>query len=309
MKTLFAFLVLLWSGVTWGQSYHKLINEHLYWDVPVADMGYICQGYGDHGPYRYKFSGDTGINEKTYAKIYFGEFISLLTPPSPNCPPFVIDTIFTLLPDVFIREDTVEKKVWRYSTANVPEEILLFDFSVGQGDTIQYPDFGEVIIDFVFTTITCDGVARKTFVFDSPINGGWYMEGIGGAGGLLEVPLYFFEGGTWLECVHDLDENVIWNNNNNNNCYNFNTHVPDYSNSNILNIYPNPASDELVLETGLTNFRIKLFDILGNEVFTSNFVEDISIDISMYHQGIYFLQILQNNSIIESKKIIFTHIN
>ena len=74
MKTIKILFILLFPVVLSAQGYIKLINNDFYWDIPEADMGYICQGFGENGPYRYKFNGDTVIDGVTYSKLYYSDF-------------------------------------------------------------------------------------------------------------------------------------------------------------------------------------------------------------------------------------------
>lgn len=78
---------------------------------------------------------------------------------------------------------------------------------------------------------------------------------------------------------------------------------------NSLQIYPNPATDNLTLnfKTGKTNdLAIKLFDMHGKEVyahseryFSGEFNK--SIDLSRMSRGIYLLQIISDNSAVTKK--------
>lgn len=305
MKKIFLLSLLFCSIVTLGQTYHKLINESLYWDVPIAEPGYICTGYSEYGPYRYKFLGDTVINDKTYSKIYYSSFITLLEPPFPNCPPFVVDTNFSLLSNWFLREDTIEKKVWRYLTINTPEEILLYDFSAEKGDTIEYAGFPDAIIDTVYDIVTYDGVSRKRFEFgmQGSFPGGFYIEGIGGAGGLLEIPYYAFEWGVWLQCVKDHDNNIIWDGSSN--CFDFLTNVSSHDINYSINIYPNPFATFIRIETTSGGrLQLKIYDHLGIELFTDEVFESKTIDLSFLYPGIYFLKASKDNTVIVTKRII-----
>src|SRR5690606_30996247 len=72
-------------------------------------------------------------------------------------------------------------------------------------------------------------------------------------------------------------------------------------------VYPNPASDELKVESltfkeGLT---VSIYDILGREVIqNSKFKIQNSIDVSSLNKGIFFLVLKENNNIVHQQKII-----
>lgn len=75
-----------------------------------------------------------------------------------------------------------------------------------------------------------------------------------------------------------------------------------------VNVYPNPASDHLIIEHSFSNSTvgIKIFDNSGrfqkSVVFDSG-TEVSDISISDLKSGIYFLQILVNEQFVETKKI------
>ena len=70
-----------------------------------------------------------------------------------------------------------------------------------------------------------------------------------------------------------------------------------------FNIFPNPTSSYLTIK-GKNNFKYKLFDINHKLLVQSNSLSDkIKLDLSVYPQGIYFLQISDDKS-IHYKKVI-----
>jgi hypothetical protein len=308
MKNLFLSIAIsLFSILTFGQEYHKLINESFYWDIPVADMAYICQGYGENIPRRYSISGDTLINDTLYSKIYYSTFINTWEPPAPNCPPFLVDTNKYLYPNVYLREDTIEKKVWRRSEYSGDE--LLYDFSLQQGDSVRLPYFDNGIyvhIDTVYTITTNDGISRKKFEFSSSYPAGFYIEGIGGVAGLFQEPYfqYLFEGGPWLQCVKDTDNNSIWSKYEGLGCYNFIMDVARPNHYKEIKIYPNPFSDYIRVETSIKGLSVKIYDLFGHGIFSQGIINKQAIDLSDINSGIYILKIKDRNNTIFTKRII-----
>ncbi|MFA7301963.1 MAG: T9SS type A sorting domain-containing protein [Candidatus Shapirobacteria bacterium] len=295
-------LIVVCSFTTYGQEYHRLLNESTYWDIAGAEMGYICSGFSDNSPSRYSFSGDTIIQGKTYAKAYYRDLRPIGYTAPPNCPPFYVDTVKTLLTSYFLREDTTERKVWMYSAYNGEEE-LLFDFSLQQGDTLYHELIvASTIIDTVYNIITSDGVVRKKFIITPSLGESYYIEGIGGVAGLFHRPYQYFESGTWLMCVKDSNDNSIFDVNGS--CYDFITNVPVTNFKNKVDIYPNPVSKLVTIETILENSALKIYNQMGQEIFTKEFSRQITIDLSEYTAGIYLINILKNNEIVHSEKII-----
>jgi len=70
-------------------------------------------------------------------------------------------------------------------------------------------------------------------------------------------------------------------------------------------LYPNPASSIFTIEStsGLQNFEMKIFDILGEVVLTTNFSKLTTVDISKFTNGVYFLQVKSQNLFFHQKII------
>ncbi len=64
-----------------------------------------------------------------------------------------------------------------------------------------------------------------------------------------------------------------------------------------IKIYPNPATDQLFIETSLQeNFEIEIFDARGRIVFNSIFNSNTNISLINFSSGIYFMKIISENS-------------
>ena len=71
-----------------------------------------------------------------------------------------------------------------------------------------------------------------------------------------------------------------------------------------ISIFPNPAVNEIVLE-GVSNSRVQIINQLGEVVLSKNvYTEKESIDCSQFVSGTYFIQVIQNNQLVKSKKIV-----
>ncbi len=78
-----------------------------------------------------------------------------------------------------------------------------------------------------------------------------------------------------------------------------------------LNIYPNPALEQLnveLLDIADDNFFVTICDAFGKKISTFNNLDfvgnKLTIDLNLYNYGIYFLRIENSLGIIETKKII-----
>jgi len=86
------------------------------------------------------------------------------------------------------------------------------------------------------------------------------------------------------------------------------TGVQDISNSDILDIYPNPFSDYLTLQMstlGGTNYEFVLYNLIGQEVLKTEINQQKSIiQRGNLPAGIFFYKILTREGIIQTGKII-----
>jgi hypothetical protein len=73
-----------------------------------------------------------------------------------------------------------------------------------------------------------------------------------------------------------------------------------------LKIYPNPSSDFLVIEQteGIEDFEISLKDVLGKELKRTKLNGKTILDVHDLKQGIYFVELKQNEKLITTEKII-----
>jgi hypothetical protein len=76
-----------------------------------------------------------------------------------------------------------------------------------------------------------------------------------------------------------------------------------------MNVYPNPANGQvLILISEISDYEIKLVDITGRAVITSEINQDnkTKVDVSQLQNGIYFVQITGNGH-TTTQKIIVRH--
>ncbi|MGB0887348.1 MAG: T9SS type A sorting domain-containing protein [Vicingaceae bacterium] len=303
MKRIILILIVFLSSLSYGQNYHKLLDNNIYWDVGFADMGYICSGYGNTGPFRYALAGDTIINSVSYKLFKTYDFINQNTQPAPNCPPFLIDTAYhpeyTFNQKVIMREDTITKKVYKYNTSS-QQEILWYDFDAQQGDTLTYPGYGNFIIDTIYNIVTSDGKTRKLFSNNSQTNypENYYIEGLGGAGGPFFEPFLYFESGSWLMCISDTNQNSIYSPNN---CNNFITGLKQHEiNTPIPYLYPNPSSNQITIKNNANLIEINIIDLQGKVIHSYPQKQEL-INISFLQKGIYFIQLIGKENTIVRK--------
>jgi len=261
--------------------------------------------FNDHY-FGYRIEGDMTINDVDYKKVYRRDF----TPLNPNTNDFVTGPFVITNEYLFgvIRDDIVNRKVYGIKFCNenyiypdwcnCDEEILMYDFDMNVND--YYPNsclfdiaYGDnfYIGEIVYQNIV--GEIRQVHrIYDSlgDTNLLRMFEGMGSNAGLFEGLCYFecnpktflslYCVGTNNECLQDflLDTNEQYLNNK-------------------IKIYPNPTSEILNIDLKISlDYKVQIFNIYGKRVFNKQFFQSyISIDISNFTNGVYFVKI--NNKI------------
>ncbi|MBL7934389.1 MAG: T9SS type A sorting domain-containing protein [Bacteroidia bacterium] len=85
------------------------------------------------------------------------------------------------------------------------------------------------------------------------------------------------------------------------------TAVKELYKVNGFDVYPNPSSSAIhikIADGSITSktYSIKIMDVLGKEILTTNYKEEINI--SNLEKGIYFLSVYQNKALIGTKKVV-----
>ena len=65
------------------------------------------------------------------------------------------------------------------------------------------------------------------------------------------------------------------------------------------NVYPNPARNQLFIESNINIQEIRLIDILGQIVYSIQLNDNLhEMDVQGFHAGIYFLQVYTTNDVV-----------
>ncbi len=84
------------------------------------------------------------------------------------------------------------------------------------------------------------------------------------------------------------------------------TSVPDANENRRVIIYPNPASDEIFIQSYDQDFfSIKIIDVLGRTVKSASFSQETSIDVSNLEKGVYFVQVANEENTITRKIVVW----
>jgi hypothetical protein len=290
MKTQIATLILIiLSSIAYTQNYNKLLRINTYWDdhfISYPNIG--CYNYAHR---KYIDNQDTIIDGHTYIIIKAYPFHSQ----NPLfCPPFTIDTI-SYPTYYYLREDTIAKKV--YINFNEGDQIL-YDFSLLPGDTLHstYTGYGtELILDTIVNISLLNGEIRKKFVFENYMpNSSYYIESIGGSNGLCE-PIVSFEWDGGFFCVKENSIN-LWGDD----CEFW---FVDVSKNDLhdVNIYPNPASTNITIETS-SHGRVSILNLSGQKLLHLGITEPKArIDISSLPNGVYIVKLVGEKGVQVSK--------
>ena len=74
--------------------------------------------------------------------------------------------------------------------------------------------------------------------------------------------------------------------------------------NNSFSVFPQPASNQIEIETNETIHSYKIFDLNGKILSEENYLNNKIIDVANLPKGIYLLQLLNNKNFISTKKII-----
>jgi hypothetical protein len=224
----------------------------------------------------------------------------------PFCPPYIVDNSISYETDILLREDLASRRVFIQYDEESGEEIL-YDFNLEVGDTIQgsYVTLGVTItVESIETVTLLSGADRKKF---NLIPEGYYIESVGGYGGLQ-----FHLGNTVnfdyiAECMYEDGEN-IWNGSgSSNNCFGVLSSEGSSEPEINLSVFPNPTSDYLMID-GLENESFNsysVFDMEGREISKQSFFRwGQAIDISQLPKGVYILKLTNDAGKSVQKKFV-----
>lgn len=206
---------------------------------------------------------------------------------------------------------------------NPDEEYLLYDFDVMPGDTIQFGEVRFVSIvngDTTYTTRQYSTIIRKeltseqnhkryevtnSHVFAPPHETGILMEGIGSSYGFFGVYDSYL---TYLMCFELDGESLIYS-------YKCNPCAQYVSTENadedlLLSLYPNPTNSRIEISSN-SNTKIKevkILDSVGKWLSARSYSsERITLDLSDYAAGIFFLRITLDNGKVLVKKVVLVN--
>lgn len=300
MKNIIAILFI----ITFGISAHTqtLVKENKLWACTKESSS----APGDYESYFIKFEGDTTISDLNYKKIWRSN-----------------DSLQTSwYIDGYIREDT-SKKVFLYPinkeyVFNDNEEVLIYDFNLNIGDSIELPFNSEEYIylkSIVYEKLENQTDSIMTFLFNSTtdMNGyeiaKWY-ERIGSKGGVLNGLNLTSIVGSYFSLVCYYENNILnYHNDNFTTC--FPEGYPDaiypISNKEFYNLFF--ENGELYFENHsniMNPINLKIYNTFGQLIFSQKVKNKnfIKVDVNNFDNGIYIYRIELNKNIVAGKLVL-----
>jgi hypothetical protein len=253
-----------------SQEYIPLVQENSEWNDLVVIMT---------GPFPWDtlywtettiIGSDTTIGSHTYKKLFM------------SSEEFPVNWQYA----GGIREEG--QKVWVVGTNNFPEREI-YDFSVAQGDTIEY--YMEIIIVDSVAYKPIYGQNRKHIYLSYFNTTELWIEGIGSNRGLMySGTAGVVGGGFWFLCKTE-DGVTVYMNPNYNTCYLKTTSIDENMKLSV-GVYPNPVSDHLWIsipeEMPIQNISVEVFNTAGRSiVITRPNSHTFSIETGHLPAGLY----------------------
>jgi hypothetical protein len=245
----------------------------------------------------YKTYGDTIINEKNYTKVGHG-----------------------LIGLIYISEDSEIGKLWYYEHRN-NSEYLIMDLDLSVGDTLYFDNYftckdiywtdcdyvGYAIVDSVYyenerkiiSFDLCIYLPIATYMGDVQFCEIKFMfiEGLGPNASILYQRDTEFEVLNTLLLCTTKDEELVYKDSVIDSCDYLKglTNVNHLKNS--IRIYPNPTTNLInVIFEGHNKTQIKIYNLFGKEVYNTEFIKQVTINIASFPKGVYFIEISDDSN-------------
>lgn len=262
--------------------------------------------------YTIYYKKDTVVNSLNYHLLYIKftiEYMNLSTPKT------IGDIRYALL-----RNDKANKKVYIKGLANLSfnlnldtNEQLYYDFNLKVGDiyTARPKTFytsDTLFVNRIDTIIDPDNIKRAVYTISTRNNtdemlNGYIIQGIGGYNGLIGYISFIWNNfyGEYFSCYNFNGIGYTANfgsftsiNYNTCNKHIFSSVITPKSQ--VIKLYPNPASNIIQFDLDEKINTIKIYNSLG-QIISNYSSTDQFINIENYLQGIYFVQIIIDHKI------------
>lgn len=210
----------------------------------------------------------------------------------------------------YIREDTIQKTVY-FKKGEFSDEKLLYDFSIGEGDQIELPDFTShsYTVEKVDSIMLLDGKKRKriTLVPGYQFGNIIWIEGIGNITGYLVDPVSTGLGTIekYLLCAYESDA-LIYQEEflDFNTCVLFSTNNEEFMHKEEAFLFPNPSKDYFRISGIAGNtYMLQIIHPTGKIILEQKVSAGENVDVSNLKQGIYIVRISDNENNLKSHKL------
>src|SRR6056297_1556106 len=265
------------SNAIWSEVYRAPVSENYEKDYHVLAL----------------FNEDTVINSIEYHKLFR-----------------LYDTVLNREKAEYIggiREDTLKRVYYKgdqlnwimpeYFTTNENGEVLLYDFSLQEGDTLWGGNFilgdDEYLVVEDVDTLEINGEYRRKLHFQYP----WqkWIEGIGNVNGLLFVSGDIPNNGVKNTLICFRKQGILeYSSPEYESCYPGPlVGINELSSKSGVEIYPNPAGELLHFNTRETFNRLCIYDLQGKKQKAINIPKEknFSIRVSAFPPGLYFYRL------------------
>ncbi len=285
MKSLFFIALFLLSVLQIrSQNYHKIIDTTNKWNV-LEIIQLLCGCDPFTVTHSFTISNNTVFNNQSYKIIIDSLYQNV---------PGTSDYYYSVNNYGFLREDTLNKKVFFKRDNILNEEILLYDFNIVVADTFKGNNQSLVVLSADSISINNHFNKRiklkNSYSFNSDTI--IWIEGIGSLNGLFYLNDGLFDQNQLL---------CYWKNNNllyslNNPLYQclfaLMTDLSETKTIKDISIFPNPTMDIINFNNIENIAEIAIYDIQGKNIMTNKIIKEKSfIDLKSLSNGIYILQI------------------
>jgi len=236
--------------------YHPFPHSGALWNVRISGSNQCHTCYIRS----YWISGDTSINGSTYHKINYSQAVGIMIPPWWSC--FYSSSPSGNYYAGALREDTIQRQVYFVPNGN-SSDTLLYDFSLGVGDTIPNYDnyFGSVLTIASIDSVLIGYNYRKRFNLDNSL--AVLIEGIGSTSGLIE-DIWVFECGGYLECYSENNQTLYPDTSSQ--CEIISSKPELKSNQCKIIITPNPFHTTARLERSPVNYQYEMSELRNSQM-------------------------------------------
>lgn len=317
----FTFITYLFiSSVTFSQipDYFPTgaVWNEIYQEETGGNMTSLC---GSVSTYNLSIQDDVLLGTKMYKRMHkngIAQYHPSLTDPQNGGSNSGCYSTIPISNDYFVRQDSL--KIYVYLTDST--EHLLYDYDLVVGDTFYFKGSGvfsqnltflwndsvQCVVDSI-DNITVAGALRNVFYLSHDNYGGMsgvidtnsvFIEGIGNFGGFFCGISRFSEYTTrTLECF-GINNISYWTGFNG--VCDFSVGIKSIDEKINLNYFPNPVINKLDIEIpeSLIIKKIEIVDMVGEKTdlkFNRSENNKLTVDLSCFNSGMYFLKVYDNS--------------